>query len=247
MLGERIERRAKAVALPRPVVKCVSDSVASLLREAFHRYPLGQILPNEAVRVFVCASLPGVIRRSEVDRDSGSSFDLRVTVKLWAIIDGDRFEQRGMSLNQLDDTPVHESHLAAAQLADERHSGPPFDESNDAVLIGRADDHVHLPVPGLGSCVDHGRSVRDVALAGEPAALLLSPIPLAIPDGLTKVLPERSASLFVLLDVAVDGLMADLEQIEELEPSADLFGAELVAQKRLDQLPLRCAELAVPA
>lgn len=40
--------------------------------------------------------------------------------------------------------------------------------------------------------------------------------------------------------------MTDLEDLEELEPPADLFGAELIANEGLNELPLDLAEVAVP-
>ena len=81
--------------------------------------------------------------------------------------------------------------------------------------------------------------LADVTFAGEPAALFRCAVALPIPHRLPKVPPERSAAFLVLLDATVDGLMADLEQVDEFKPAADLFRAEFVAQKRFNQLPLR--------
>jgi hypothetical protein len=91
------------------------------------------------------------------------------------------------------------------------------------------------------------RPVRDVAFARKPSPLFLRAVAFAIPRPLAKVLPQRAACFAVRSDATVDRLVADLEQIEELEPPADLFGAEPVAQQRLDELPLDSTELAVPA
>jgi hypothetical protein len=98
------------------------------------------------------------------------------------------------------------------------------------VLIARADHQIHLPMPELGACIHGSRSFRDVTLAGEAATLLLGAVAFAIADRLAKVLPQSSASLPVLLYATIDRLVADIEQPEELEPAADLLGAEPVAQ-----------------
>ena len=118
-------------------------------------------------------------------------------------------------------------------------------QGDDAVLVARADHHVHLPMPDPSPGLHGGGALSDVALAGQAATLLLGAVAFAISDRLAKVLPQGAACFAVLLHSTVDRLVADLEKPEELQPAADLFGAEPVAQKHLDQFPLDCAELAI--
>ena len=58
MFGEALERRVKPVTLPRSVIERAGDRVTSLLCQPLHGRAFGDVLPNEAVRVFVRASLP---------------------------------------------------------------------------------------------------------------------------------------------------------------------------------------------
>ena len=61
MLREDLEGREIAVALARSVVQLQSDFGAAGLREMFHGGALWDVLPNEAIRVLVGATLPRVI------------------------------------------------------------------------------------------------------------------------------------------------------------------------------------------
>lgn len=247
MIGQAIEWGAEAVAFPRPVVQRVGDCAASVLCEPFHGRSLREVLPKHAVGVLVRTSLPRGVRCREVDRYARSSFDLLVSVELRTIVNGDRLEQTRMVLNQLDDTLVDGSGSAVPQLANQGCSGYALDQGHHAVLVARADHHIHLPVPNLDPGIDGSRPFRNVALAREAATLLLSAIAFAVSGPLAKVLPQGAASLAILLHATVDRLVTDLEQPEELEPPADLFRAKPVAQERLDELPLDSAELAVSA
>jgi len=52
-------------------VQCPGHRVQLLLGEATHVAPLGQVLPQQTVAVFVDAALPGMVRIGEVDRHPG--------------------------------------------------------------------------------------------------------------------------------------------------------------------------------
>lgn len=234
------------MSLPRSIVERARDHVAASLRHVLHRRPLRQVLANQPVGVFVRATLPGAVGVGEVDEHASSALDLFVTVKLRPVVDRDRFEQAGMGLDQFDHTCVERDYLPAAKLPDQCRSGHPFDQRDDAVLIAGADHDVHLPVTDLGTHLSGGGPLGDVALAAESAALLGRPVTLAIPRRLPKVPPERSAALFVATDVRVDRLATDVEDLEKTQPAAHLFGTELLTQQKVDKLPLRSSELAVP-
>ena len=51
--------------------------------------------------------------------------------------------------------------------------------------------------------------------------------------------------VFVGPDVAVDGLVADLDQSVEAQPPGDLLRAPVFAQQSLDLVPLRPAKAAI--
>lgn len=56
------------------------------LGKRFHALTLGQILANQAIGIFIGSSLPGVVRRGEVEFGLRLGLDLLVSVKLSAII-----------------------------------------------------------------------------------------------------------------------------------------------------------------
>jgi len=130
VIGESIERRAKAVAFSRSIVQCVRDCVASVLCQPLHRRALRDVLPNEAVGVLVRASFPRRVRSRKVDRYARRSFDLVVSVELRTVVDGDRLEQPGMSLNQLNDAMVDGGGSTAPQFADQGCSGDTLDQGS---------------------------------------------------------------------------------------------------------------------
>ena len=80
------------MSFPWPVVEDARDLIASPLSEVLHGCALWQILPNEAVRVFVGASLPCVVWGGEVDAQSGETFDLLIAVELGSVVGSDGFE-----------------------------------------------------------------------------------------------------------------------------------------------------------
>lgn len=86
-----------------------------------------------------------------------------------------------------------------------------------------------------------------MALAREPAPLLRRTVALAVPRPLAKVLPQTAALSLVAMHVRVNRRVTDLQDLEQTQPAADLFGTELLTQKNLDQLPLARSELAVAA
>ena len=92
MFGKAIEWRSEAVAFSGAVVQGVSDCVAPVLSKPFHGCTLRYVLANQTIGVLVRASFPRRVRGCEVDRHTGSAFDLFIPVELRAVIDGDRFE-----------------------------------------------------------------------------------------------------------------------------------------------------------
>ena len=244
-LGELLEWSAEAVALTRPIVERAGDGIAVCLREALHRGALGQVLANQSVRVLVGSTFPGVVGSGEINRNAGDARDLVEPVELAAVVGGDGFEQVWVRLDELDEPGVERSDVASTQFADQHRAGGPFDEAQDAVVIAGTVHRIHLPVADLFAGLDDGGALGDVSFAGNVAALLVGVVALPAFERLTQMAPELSAAVLVAPDVEVDRLVADLQHAGKLEPPADLFRAELVAQQPLDQSPFRRAEAAV--
>ena len=247
MFEKDFERCSKPVALPGSVVQLSGDFIAPALPEMLHRSTLREVLANEPVGVLVRSSLPRGIWRSEEDFHTGGFFDLFVPVELRAVVNRDGEEESGMGLNQRNHALVHGDHLAAAKPADDGYAGDSFDKGDHAMIAACADNDVHLPVPDLLAGLDRGRSLGDMTLAWKPTTLFSRAVAFPVADRLAKMFPELATAALVLAHVRVNGLMTDVEELEELEPTADLFGAEIIANECLDQRPLDLAEVAVPS
>src|SRR5690606_35136039 len=143
------------------------------------------------------------------DFHAGRLLDIFVAVKLGTVIDGDGLELTRMCLDQLNHASVHIDRTPVTKLADQGCAGEALDEGDHAVLVGRADDDVHLPVPGFLTILDAGRPLRNVRLAPKAAAILGGGVALSIAHGLAEMLPESSALVLVPFDVGVDRLVTD--------------------------------------
>ena len=111
-LAQLLQRGAELITFSRSVVEGAGDGIAAGLGDGLHRGSFWQVLADEPIRVFVGAPFPGVVRRSEVDRDSRRCLDLAVAVELSAVVGGDGFEQAGVSLDQLDQFGCNVASLA---------------------------------------------------------------------------------------------------------------------------------------
>lgn len=77
-------------------VQFVSNEVAIGLSDTFHGVSFLQILPDQAIGVFVRSSLPGVVGGGEVAGDRVARFDAGVVVELCSVVEGDGFETAPM-------------------------------------------------------------------------------------------------------------------------------------------------------
>lgn len=213
------------MALARSVVEAQCDFVAPSLAEVLHGAALGDVLSNEAVRVFVGAALPGVIRRGEVKEGAGGLLNVLVSVKLGSVVDSDRFEQVRVRSDQLNDAPVGGGHGTRGQLSEEHAAGRSFDESEHAVAIERTHDRVHFPVTNLVAAFDGRRTLGDVTLACEPTALLSTFVAFAPLRRLPEEAKELSSALLVAANEAINRFATDLESTFESKAAADLIRA----------------------
>lgn len=106
------------------------------------------------------------------------------------------------------------------------------------MAVARTDDRVHLPVPDLLAQFHGGRTLGDVALAGEATALLGASVAFSPLGRLSEKKKQRSSLLLVTTDEAVDRLVADGELALAPKPATDLLGAQPLAQKPSDEFPV---------
>ncbi|MNZ98929.1 hypothetical protein D3C78_1182350 [compost metagenome] len=77
--------------LARPNIQFIRNGIQLLLAMPRQVGALGQVLPNQAVDVFVAAALPGAMRVAESNSHSGTLGDVGVTHHFPALVIGQRF------------------------------------------------------------------------------------------------------------------------------------------------------------
>jgi len=151
-----------------------------MLRELGHARPLRQVLTNQSVGVLVGPAFPRVVRCREIEPHAGRALDVLVAVELGAVICGDRVDLvRGVPFDQLDSSHCGLLGGTGAQLADLQEPCLAFDQADDAVLARITDNGVNFPVPDVLTQLDGGRSLGDMAFAGQTSAAVVVPVALA--------------------------------------------------------------------
>ena len=102
----------EAIAFPRSCVQFSDCLVAVGLSFTGQASPFPEVLPEQAVEVFVAAPLPRVVRVGEVAAHTGGFLDLPIAVELGAVVPGDRLERQAAVLDRADHRPVHGAHRA---------------------------------------------------------------------------------------------------------------------------------------
>jgi len=82
-----------------------------------------------------------------------------------------------------------------------------------------------------------------VAFPRELAALLVCSVALAILGTVAQASIELAATAFILPDVLVNGLVADVQPAVEPQHSTDLLGTQIGAQQVSNQVPVGGGEL----
>src|SRR5258708_28356091 len=89
-------RGEEAEAAARAVVEVGGDLVAEGLGQMAEGGPLGEILADQAVGIFVGAALPGVVRSGEVDGGAELTFEGLVAVEFDAVVGSDGADLMGL-------------------------------------------------------------------------------------------------------------------------------------------------------
>ncbi|VQG03386.1 Uncharacterised protein [Streptococcus pneumoniae] len=93
-LAHDFDRALEIKAFTGAHIQFQGDGIQLLLAVYRQVSPLGQVLANQAVDVFVAAALPGAVRVAEVDRHAGSLGDLGMSRHLPALVVGHTLAHR---------------------------------------------------------------------------------------------------------------------------------------------------------
>jgi hypothetical protein len=218
------------------------------LCEVAHGFALGEILTDQAIGIFVEATLPGMVRCSEVEVGAGGLFDFAVLMELGAVVGGEGSDVAGLALDQGDDAFVQFVGCAGFEFADEGVFGFAFDHAEDAVVVVGADNGVDFPVAESGTVFGAGWTLGDVAFSRQDAAGIDGAVAFtALFAGLAQMGIEVAAVEVVIPDEAVDGFMADREDPVPAQPAGDLLGAPIQTQKGANQLQVTVGKMPVAA
>ncbi len=232
-------RGSESQSLSRPHIQFTGDFVAFCLSDFAHAHSFGEILSKQSVEVFVGASLPRVIRGSEVALDGVNLLDDLVIMKLCAVVKRDRLEALSVLRDGVHGRLVDLGHRAARQLLDDGQAGLAFHQSQHAMVLVRADDGVPLPVPNSLSRFDLSGTFTDVPFTRHDASVIDAAIALASELGDDpRVSPQRTALGLVSQDVAVDRAVADVQLGPQAQHTRDLLRAPFLAKQGVNVGPV---------
>lgn len=98
-------------------------------------------------------------------------------------------EEAPLLTNELDDAPVQLGLGMVGELRDQQAPGRALNERHNAMFGARSADGVHLPMTDLTAEFGRSRSLGDVPLSSQAAALLVGAVPLAVLRALAEAPP----------------------------------------------------------
>ena len=243
---EAFLRSSVVESFARPGVELASDSVTVGLGDVRHAFSFGKVLANQPVGVLVGSAFPRVVGRCEIEASAGGVLDARIAMELCAIVCRNGSKRAGMPLDELDGPEVQRSDSPVRQFPDERETGFPFHEGDDAILLTLAHHRVDFPVAELSACFDSSRPLADHAFVGEFPAKIGASVALAtLLSRATQVEVEPAPALLIGPHVSVDRFVTDSELAGALEVTTNLLGAPLQDQEGIHERVL-CGRVLPP-
>src|SRR5207249_541064 len=195
-------------------VEALGDAVEIGLRVVRQLGALGEVLPQQAIRVLVRAALPGALWVAEVDLHVRGDAEGLMVRHLHAPIPGERAAKRLGQLGDLfADRRDNGRRLLALHLHQESEPGVALDQRRDVAVAG-AGEQIAFPVAGDGPVFDRSWPVSDrhrvddlPALLPRRRGLLRTAHPSPAAEMRLQLLLEHSARLYE--QAAVDGLVRD--------------------------------------
>ena len=169
----------ESVTTPRAVIELGGKNVALPLGERGQTGAFGQVLAQQAVGVLVRAALPGMVGQGEVDGRAQTPLQGLVHVELRSVVRGKRANAMSFMAQNGDRALQRLLGANPVDLADADQAALAFDDGDGGGLAA-AVDRVDLPVPQAGAPVDHGGTLRDHALARQPATTVVAGVALAL-------------------------------------------------------------------
>lgn len=250
-LREHLERGMPVVWRARPGVEAVGDAVEFILAEDAKVGALGQVLPDEPVRVLASATLPGTVRVAEVDLHAGLRGQFDVPRHLLALVVGEAPAQRRSDRIELGrEARQRRGCSGVIHLGQQHQAARAFDQHAHRGLVAGALDEVALPVARHDAVVHLGWAHMDADHVGDLPAPVLAPRArhagaATVAQAGHELLAQLSPRL--RLDGRVDGLVRDvpLRFVGEhaLERSGYLLRRPLPVQQCAHRAPAHTVEV----
>ena len=222
---KHLVRRLEAEPLAGTVIQPVLDHGQLFIRDGFHAPLLGNVLAQQAVEIFIAASLPAAVRISKIGLDAQGPVNGLVVGKLLAIIHRQGLDAR-LHRHELafDGTPDLLGCLAA-HLGQHGIAAFAFHQSHNGLFVRGSNHGIALPVTNLlaqlnvsGSLAD-GTSMRNLTAPVACTAITLAPGLLT-----AQVLVQFATSGLVRIDMQINAF------VTHLQSASNLFGTPLQAK-----------------
>jgi len=187
-------------------------------------------LSNEAVHVFVRATLPGGVGMGEEEVDIESLGDAFMLGKLLAVIGRQRMNTGRKRRQHGDDCVCDRSSRLGRDMRDQGIARLAFIDRNESLLMTGTNHQIGLPVAEAFAAIDNGRALVDRHLVGDGAAPFASAIALTPHLLATQGAMQGAAGAPVGVDALIDGFVADTRLSIGLEVTGDLLGAPQFAE-----------------
>ncbi len=220
-------------------VQPMGDGIQRTLSITGQVRPFGQVLAQQAIGVFVGATLPGAVRLGKEDLDREPLSQLLMLGHLFAPIIRQGFPQCGRHVPEfLRQALAGTRRIRPLHPGQDDPAGRPLHQGPDSRSIVRSLDEVAFPVTRHGASAHVGGTLGDGRHVGNLAAAVCASCPR--PAGLARLTqrrqqlaPQRSA--WQHIQAYIDGLGREVfphgVRIRASEPPGNLLGLELKVGK----------------
>jgi hypothetical protein len=138
-----------------------SDSVQVALRETREIWSFRKILPQQAIGVFVAATLPGTVWIAEIDLRAGGDGEALVVSHLLAAIPGQRAAQLLRQFAQVFTERGYHGRRVLARDLKKHHKPRMALDQRDDVRVVRSGEKISFPMTWHGAVLNLGWPVAD--------------------------------------------------------------------------------------
>jgi len=230
--------RFHAKTFSRAVVQFVHDGAKVAPGHSGEVRSLREILPNQAIAVFVCSPLPRSVGMCKVELRPQCLGDGAMFGKLPPVVRGQRVNMPGQRPQKAHDSLADCIGAFARHLSNHRQAGLSLAQGNQRPLVVFADDGVKFPVSQATTALNNGGTFVNKNPAWQLTPAAVAPIALPALLAAAKVQMQITPETLVMANVALNPLVADPAKPLLRQPQTDLFRAPVLAQQGFNPAPV---------